>query len=131
MKEEVHQIQYQSTCCHSENCRKTMSVVLVIKGSKTHFAEENGEFVSDVFRESSRKLISDTWMPRKKNAALRKVRERDGEREGRIEHKVSGFRQLLTCKLPCSAGLVHAHDDCAASHKICVWVLLHMLSAGF
>jgi hypothetical protein len=41
--------------------------------------------LSHVFRESSRKCISDTWMPRKKNPALRKVRERDGEREDRIE----------------------------------------------
>ena len=37
-----------------------------------------------------------TCFPRKKNPASRKVRERDGEREDRVEHKVSGFRQLLT-----------------------------------
>ena len=34
-------------------------------------------------------------MPRKKNPASRKVRERDGEREDRIEHKVTGFWQPL------------------------------------
>ena len=27
-------MQYQSTCCHSDNCCKTMSVVLGIKGFK-------------------------------------------------------------------------------------------------
>jgi len=92
-------MQYQSTCCHSDNCCKTMSVVLGIKGFNTHFTAENGEFLSHVFRESSRKWISDTWMPRKKNPASRKVRERDGEREGRIEHKASGFRQPLSWRL--------------------------------
>ena len=72
-----HQMQYQSTCCHSDNCWKTMSFVLRIKGFNTHFTAENGEFVSHVFRESSRKWISDTWMPQNKNPASRKVRERD------------------------------------------------------
>ena len=77
-------------------CCKTMSVVLGIKGFNTHFTAENGELLSRVFRESSRKWISDTWTPRKKNPASRKVRERDGEREDRIEHKVAGFRQPLS-----------------------------------
>ena len=91
-----HQMQYRSRCCHSDNWgKKTMSVVLGIKGFKTHFTTENGELLSHVFRESSRKCISDTWMPRKKNPASRKVRERDGEREDRIEHKVTGFWQPL------------------------------------
>ena len=88
-------MQYRSRCCHSDNCCKTMPVVLGIKGFKTHFAAENGELLSHVFRESSRKCISDTWMPRKKTPASRKVRERDGEREDRIEHKVTGFWQPL------------------------------------
>ena len=90
-------MQYRFRCCHSDNCCKTMSVVLGIKGFKTHFTAENGILLSHVFRESSRKCISDTWMPRKKNPASRKVRERDGEREDRIEHKVTGFWQPLKC----------------------------------
>ena len=53
-------MQYQSTCCHSDNCCKTMSVVLGIKGFNTHFTAENGEFLSHVFRESSRKCIFQT-----------------------------------------------------------------------
>ena len=44
-------MQYQSTCCHSDNCCKTMPVVLGIKGFNAHFTAENGEFVSHVFRE--------------------------------------------------------------------------------
>ena len=44
-----------ATCCHSDNCCKTMPVVLGIKGFNAHFTAENGEFVSHVFRESSRK----------------------------------------------------------------------------
>ena len=94
-------MQYRSRCCHSDNCCKTMSVVRGIKAFKTHFTAENGELLSHVFRESSRKCISDTWMPRKKNPALRKVRERDGEREDRIEHKVTGFWQPLNSLLTC------------------------------
>ena len=84
-------MQHQSRCCHSDNCCKTMSVVLGIKSFNMHFTAENGEFLSHVCRESS----SDTWMPRKKNPASRKVREREGEREDRIEHKASGVRQPL------------------------------------
>ena len=94
-------MQYRSRCCHSDNCCKTMSVVRGIKAFKRHFTAENGELLSHVFRESSRKCISDTWMPRKKNPALRKVRERDGEREDRIEHKVTGFWQPLNSLLTC------------------------------
>jgi len=72
-----------------------MSIVLGIKGFNTYFVAENGEFLSYIFRESSRNKISDTWMPRKKNPASRKVREKDDERENRIKHNISGFRQVL------------------------------------
>ena len=46
---------------------KRCPLCLKIEGFNAHFTAENGEFVSHVFRESSRKWISDTWMPRKKN----------------------------------------------------------------
>ena len=59
------------------------------------FAREHRGFFFRIFCESSRKCISDTWMPRKKNATSRKVRERDGKREDRIERKLSGFQQPL------------------------------------
>ena len=77
-------MQYRSRCCHSDNWgKKTMSVVLGIKGFKTHFTTENGELLSHVFRESSRKCISDTWMPRKKTPHRERFAKEMATRKGK------------------------------------------------
>ena len=91
---------------------KLCPLCLESKVSRRTSLRKTGNFCH-VFRESSRKCISDTWIPRKKNPASRKVRERDGEREDRIEHKVTGFWQPLTC-----AGATLSHEMMLAAQKL-------------